>query len=57
MPVGSSLSVVDTSVISLLICRDRRAAYHENHMVGGRAVISFQTLEELWFGAAQGDDE
>ena len=54
MPVGSSLIVVDTSVVSLLIRRDRRATYYENHMVGCRAVISFQTLEELWFGAYKG---
>ena len=54
MPVRSSFIVVDTSVVSLLIRRDRRATYYENHMVGFRAVISFQTLEELWFGAYKG---
>ena len=54
MPVGASLIVVDTSVVSLLIRGDRRAACYQNHMVGRRAVISFQTLEELWFGAYKG---
>ena len=51
----STLIVVDTSVVSLLIRGDQRAAYYQNHMVGRRAVISFQTLEELWFGAYKGD--
>ena len=54
MPVGSTLIVVDTSVVSLLIRRDQRATYYQRHMAGRRAVISFQTLEELWFGAYKG---
>ena len=54
MAEGSTLIVVDTSVVSLLIRGDQRAAYYQNHMVGRRAVISFQTLEELWFGAYKG---
>lgn len=51
---GSSFIVVDTSVVSLLIRRDSRAAYYQDRIAGWRAVISFQTLEELWFGACKG---
>jgi len=54
MVEGSTFIVVDTSVVSLLIRGDRRAAYYQDHLVGRRAVISFQTLEELWFGANKG---
>ena len=43
MPVGSSFVVVDTSVVSLLIRRDRQAACHQIRMVGRRTVVSFQT--------------
>ena len=39
MAEGSTLIVVDTSVVSLLIRGDQRAAYYQNHMVGRRAVI------------------
>ncbi len=54
MADGSSLIVVDTSVVSLLIRRDSRAVYYQDRLAGRRAVISFQTLEELWFGAYKG---
>ena len=43
--------VLDTSVVSILIRRAESAAYYRERIAGRRAVISFQTLEELWFGA------
>ncbi len=46
-----SLIVLDTSVVSILIRRVESAPYYQERIVGRRAVISFQTLEELWFGA------
>lgn len=33
---------------------DKLPSHYQNHMVGRRAIISFQTLEELWFGAYKG---
>ena len=51
MIVNPSLVVVDTSVISLFI-RERELADHYHQRIEGmRAVISFQTLQDLWFGA------
>ena len=43
--------VVDTSVVSLLWRGDGAAAYYRKRLAGKRLIISFQTLEELWFGA------
>ena len=51
MIVDSSLVVVDTSVISLYIREHELADYYHQQIEGMRAVISFQTLQELWFGA------
>lgn len=50
-----SLIVLDTSVVSILIRRAESATYYRERIVGRRAVISFQTLEELWFGAYKGN--
>ena len=48
----SSLPIVlDTSVVSILMRRGASATYYLERTEGRRAVISFQTLEELWFGA------
>ena len=47
--------VVDTSVVSLIRKQDRRAPYYRDRLEGRRAVISFQTLEEAWFGAFSAD--
>ena len=49
------LVVVDTSVVSILHRKDERAPYYERHLTGRRSFISFQTLEELWFGAHKND--
>ncbi len=43
--------VVDTSVVSIIHNQDSRAPYYEKRLAGRRSFISFQTLEELWFGA------
>ena len=43
--------VLDTNVVSYIFNGDRRAQYYLERMRGLRAFISFQTLEELWFGA------
>ena len=50
------LVVVDTSVVSILMRggRNEQAAYYQEQFEGRRAVVSFQTLEELWFGAYKG---
>ena len=45
--------VLDTSVVSLLLRDSVQASYYIKEIAGRRAVISFQTLEELWFGAAK----
>ena len=43
--------VVDTSVVSIIHNHDDRAPYYERQLAGRRTFISFQTLEELWYGA------
>ena len=43
--------VMDTSVVSYIFKRDGRAAYYLQQAQGRRALISFQTLEELRHGA------
>ena len=43
--------VLDTSVVSIIYRSDPRSSYYEEQIKGRGAVISFQTLEELLFGA------
>ena len=43
--------VLDTSVISLLFKGDTRRGFYLPHITGLRAVVSFQTVEEVWYGA------
>lgn len=43
--------VVDTNVVSYIFNGDAAAGYYEKQIRGHRALISFQTLEELWYGA------
>ena len=47
------LVVVDTSVVSIIIRRGGSdlAAYYQEQIKGRRAFVSFQTVEELWYGA------
>ena len=42
--------VVDTSVVSNLFRGGDIAAYYTRRLAGHRLVVSFQTIEELWFG-------
>ena len=42
--------VVDTNVVSYIYRKEPRAEPYLNEMVGRRAVISFQTYEELLYG-------
>ena len=46
--------VVDTNVISYVFGGDSRGYFYLEHIRGRRALISFQTLEELWYGAYSG---
>ncbi len=43
--------VLDTSVVSLLFKGDPRGGFYLPHMTGLRTVVSFQTIEEVWYGA------
>lgn len=46
--------VLDTSVVSYIFNYDSRAQYYEERIRGESCVISFQTLEEMRFGAFKG---
>lgn len=48
---ADDLVVVDTNVISYILNQDDRARFYENHIRDKHLIISFQTLEELWYGA------
>ena len=43
--------VLDTNIVSYIFGDDRRAGFYREQIYGERVIISFQTLEELWFGA------
>lgn len=43
--------VLDSSVVSYIFNRDPIARYYVERMRGNRQYISFQTLEEAWYGA------
>ena len=43
--------VIDTNVVSYIFNQNTEAAYYIEVMSGSQLVVSFQTLEELWFGA------
>ena len=49
----SNLPVVvsDTNVVSYIFNQDSRSLYYEERLRGSRQVISFQTLEEIRYGA------
>ena len=49
--MNANLVVVDTNVVSYFFRRDDKGAYYEERIQGRRAVISYQTLEEVWYGA------
>ena len=43
--------VLGTSVVSFIFGGDDRADYYKDQIAGLSPCVSFQTLEELWFGA------
>ena len=43
--------VVDTSVVSYIFNRHPVTAYYLNEFRGRPLAVSFQTVEEIWFGA------
>ena len=51
MSVTVNNVVLDTSVVSLMFRGDSRAEYYKTQIAGLSPHVSFQTLEELWFGA------
>ena len=52
--MNANLVVVDTNVVSYFFRRDDKGAYYEERIQGRRVVISYQTLEEVWYGAYSG---
>lgn len=46
--------VLDTNIVSYIFNHDARARYYEEQTRGSDLAISFQTLEELLFGARSG---
>lgn len=42
--------VLDTSVVSIIFRGDTIAPYYERIIEGNSALISFQTLQEVWSG-------
>ena len=53
MTTNPALIVLDTSVVSLLFRRNDPVAYYREWIRGRWLLISFQTLEESWFGAVK----
>ena len=51
MTTGWECVVLDTSVVSILFneADDRRYHYYQERLAGRRALISFQTVEELLY--------
>ena len=48
---AASLVVLDTDVVSYIFRQDDTSVYYRQRIEGRRTVISFQTLEESWYGA------
>ena len=46
--------VLDTNVVSYIFNGDPRARDYASRIQGHRVFVSFQTLEELWYGAYSG---
>ena len=55
MESGQDFVVVDTNVVSFIFKGGGRSLYYEAQLEEKRLFISFQTLEELRFGAFKGD--
>ena len=45
--------VLDSNIVSYIINGDSRAAFYEERVRGYRQIISFQTLQESWYGASK----
>ncbi len=43
--------VVDTNVVSYIFNGDPKAVYYLEQLRGRQGIVSFQTLEEVWYGA------
>lgn len=43
--------VLDTNVVSFIFNGNAEATFYQDRLRGQTAAISFQTLEELWYGA------
>lgn len=54
MSWSDSSVVVDTNVISMFIRGDELADFYRAQISGLQLLISFQTSEELWYGAYKG---
>ena len=48
---GQTNAVLDTSVVSILFGDTSKSPLYRKELVGLGGVVSFQTLEEVWFGA------
>ena len=51
MTPGNSAVVVDTNIVSYIARGSPSASYYRLRLLGHRVFISFQTVQELWFGA------
>ena len=51
---GAGLVVVDTNVVSYIFRGDDKSSYYREQLQGRRAILSFQTLEEMLYGAYAG---
>ena len=45
--------VLDSNVVSYIFNGNDKAEYYREQITGLRPIISFQTLEEVWYGAYQ----
>ena len=50
----SRLVVLDSNVVSYIFRGSRQARYYLDRIQGLHPTISFQTLEEIWYGAVSG---
>lgn len=53
--LGVGSVVVDTNVVSWMFRGDSRAEYYMDRIAGLSPCVSFQTVEEAWFGAYVSD--
>lgn len=53
--LGVGSVIVDTSVVSLMFRGDGPAEYYMDRIAGLSPCVSFQTVEEAWFGAYVSD--